>query len=145
MNGIGIQINQNHRLTSLGGKFSSTFYLAHEKDSVLYSEVPAVILSTVIVYFFFLSQCYCLLAEYGIYITKEWQLSVSAVRQYYKFKFMDFSSQAKYIKSIPSKIHENDIAEWPVTSEKYCFQHQRKTGNKASSFSLGKKNKNKPT
>lgn len=24
---------------------------------------------------------------------------------------MDFSSLAKYIKSIPSKIHENDIAE----------------------------------
>lgn len=28
---------------------------------------------------------------------------------------MDFSGLAKYIKSIPSKIHENDIAEWPDT------------------------------
>lgn len=58
INDIGIWTKYNHRLTSLGGKFSPTFYLAHEKNSVLYSGVPAVILSTVIVYFvlfFFLS------------------------------------------------------------------------------------------
>lgn len=75
--------------------------------------VPAVSPSPVIVYFvlfFPATQCYCLLAECGMYISKQWQLSVSAViyLQYYKFKFMDFSSLSKYIKCILSKIHAND-------------------------------------